>query len=53
MHYHYLECNNLPAENYAARLEQANLANKNNISNFVKKQILKINEKIQIKNYFN
>ena len=31
------ECNKLTAENFAARLAQANLVSKNDIANFVKK----------------
>ena len=39
------EFNKLTAENFAARLTQANLASKNDISNFKKRQILMINLK--------
>ena len=37
------EFNNLTAENFAARLAQANLARKSDITNFVKKADLMIN----------
>ena len=37
------EFNNLTAENFAARLAQANLARKSDIANFVKKADLMIN----------
>ena len=37
------EFNKLASENFAARLKQANLASKNDISDLVKKQILMIN----------
>ena len=34
------ELNKLTADNFAARLKQANLASKNDIANFVKKEFL-------------
>ena len=34
------ELNKLTADNFAARLKQANLASKNDIANFVKKDFL-------------
>ena len=37
------EFNKLTSENFAARLAQANLASKNDIANFLKRQILMIN----------
>ena len=43
------EFNKLTAEYFNARLAQANLASKNDIANFVKRQILIINWEILIK----
>ena len=45
------EFNKLAAENFAARLAQANLASKNNIANFIKKtdldnKLKTLNEKV-------
>ena len=37
------EFNKLTAENFTARLKQANLASKNDVANFVKREILIIN----------
>ena len=37
------EFNRLSADNFIARLKQGNLASKNDIANFIKRQILIIN----------
>ena len=44
IYYYYKEFNILTAENFTVKLAQANLANKTDIANFVKKPDLNKNE---------